>query len=151
MCCWRERITYAHSCTLLLLLLIVSLCDATDYSILNFHFARRHELWMAEYGQSVQGRGWESTMIWDIQEERQVHRRLHNAGEYNNTLGVNRITDLTHEEFWATTYMGLEIPEPTFEESLRSIRMTMSTYKHYYKKGNSCRINSDVKRKECRL
>ena len=111
---------YTRSCTLLLLLLIVILCNATDYNILDFQLARRHELWMAEYGRVYKDEVERARRFEIFKENVKFIEDFNNAGEYNYTLGVNQFTDLTHEEFLAT-YTGVEVPDPVFEESRRSI------------------------------
>ena len=114
----------ACHCILFLTLLVAGyLCDATDYNILDYGIARKHELWMAKYGRVYKDEAEKARRFEIYKKNIKYIEDFNNAGEHKYTLGEGPFTDLTTEEFLATytTTGGIKIPEGEMVEgSLRS-------------------------------
>ena len=110
-------------CALFLFLLVVagSLCDATDYNVLNFEMARKHEQWMAEYGRVYKNEAERALRFEIFKKNIKYIEDFNNAGAHSYTLGVNQFADLTNKEFSAS-YFGDETSKTELEEFHRSMK-----------------------------
>ena len=118
----EKRMAFACHCTLFLILLVAGFCDATDYNILDFELARKHELWMAKYKRVYKDEAEKARRFEIFKENIKYIKDFNNAGGHKYTLGEGPFTDLTTEEFLATYTGGLKVWEAEFDESRRSFK-----------------------------
>ena len=103
---------------LFLLLLLAGLCDATtDYNILDFAMARKHEAWMAEHGRVYNDEVEKARRFEIFKKNMEYIEDFNNAGGHSYTLGANQFADLTGEEFAASRIRCKDTVLMEFEES----------------------------------
>ena len=104
------------------LLVAGCICDATDYDILDFAMARKHELWMAKHGR-VYGDEAEKARRFEIFKKNIKYiEDFNSAGGHKYTLGEGPFTDLTEEEFFTTYVGGLKLQEMEVDESFKTFK-----------------------------
>ena len=103
----------ASYCTIFLLLLVaIYLCKATDFNILDFEMAWKHELWMAKHGRTYKDEAEKARRFEIFKENIKYIEDFNSVGGHKYILGEGPFTDLTAKEFMAIYASGLEEYSP---------------------------------------